>query len=116
MFPRNDVASALRDAIRVTQAGRDANVLRITYSGKDPAVVMQVPNVLARAYVKRRIDLSASGARSTVVYLQRQEEVVGDQLSEQEALIRDYLLARGVSSVDGKIRTWCPNWNCCAPT
>jgi len=104
VFPRNDVASALRDAIRVTQAGRDANVLRITYSGKDPAVVMQVPNVLARAYVKRRIDLSASGARSTVVYLQRQAQVVGDQLGSQEAQIRDYLLARGVSSVDGKIK------------
>lgn len=104
VYPRNDVASALRDAIRVMQAGRDANVLRISYTARDPVEAMQVPNVLARAYVKRRIDLAASGARSTVTYLQRQMSVVGDQLSEQEALIRDYLLSRGVSSIDGKIQ------------
>ena len=104
VFPRNDVASALRDAIRVAQAGRDANVLRISYTGKDPVETMQVPNVLARAYVKRRIDLAASGARSTVAYLQRQVSVVGDQLNEQESQIRDYLLSRGVSSIDGKIQ------------
>jgi capsular exopolysaccharide synthesis family protein len=104
VFPRNDVASALRDAIRVAQAGRDANVLRITYSGKDPAETMLVPNVLARAYVQRRIDLSSSQARSTVTYLQKQVAVVGEQLNEQESTIRDYLLSRGVSSVDGKIQ------------
>ena len=104
VFPRNDVASALRDGIRVTQAGRDANVLRISYSGKDPVEIMQVPNVLARAYVKRRIDLSASGARSTVAYLERQSQVVNEQLNGQEAQIRDYLLSRGVSSIDGKIQ------------
>jgi capsular exopolysaccharide synthesis family protein len=104
VFPRNDVASALRDAIRVAQAGRDANVLRITYSGKDPVETMQVPNVLARSYVQRRLDLSTSQARSTVTYLQRQVAVVGEQLNEQEAAIRDYLLSKGVSSVDGKIQ------------
>ena len=104
IFPRNDVASALRDAIRVAQAGRDANVLRISYTGKDPVEAMQVPNVLARAYVKRRIDLAASGARSTVTYLQRQVAVVGQQLNEAESQIRDYLLSRGVSSIDGKIQ------------
>ncbi|MDQ8154875.1 MAG: polysaccharide biosynthesis tyrosine autokinase [Gemmatimonadota bacterium] len=104
VFPRNDVASALRDAIRVSQAGRDANVLRIAYTGKDPVEAMQVPNVLARAYVKRRIDLAASGARSTVSYLERQVAVVGEQLNEQETKIRDYLLSRGVSSIDGKIQ------------
>ncbi len=104
VFPRNDVASALRDAIRVSQPGRDANVLRISYTGRDPVEAMQVPNVLSRAYVSRRIDLAASGARSTVNYLQRQVSVVGEQLNAQEAAIRDYLLARGVSSIDGKIQ------------
>jgi succinoglycan biosynthesis transport protein ExoP len=104
VFPRNDVASALRDAIRVAQAGRDANVLRISYTCKDPMEAMQVPNVLARAYVRRRIDLAASGARSTVTYLQRQVGVVGEQLNQQESQIRDYLLSRGVSSIDGKIQ------------
>lgn len=104
VFPRNDVASALRDAIRVSQPGRDANVLRISYTGRDPVEAMLVPNVLSRAYVSRRIDLAASGARSTVNYLQRQVSVVGEQLNAQEAAIRDYLLARGVSSIDGKIQ------------
>ena len=104
VYPRNDVASALRDAIGVSQPGRDANVLRISYTGKDPVEAMLVPNVLARAYVRRRIDLAASGARSTVSYLQRQVEVVGSQLNEAEAGIRDYLLQRGVSSIDGKIQ------------
>ncbi|MFA6166836.1 MAG: polysaccharide biosynthesis tyrosine autokinase [Gemmatimonadaceae bacterium] len=104
VFPRNDVASALRDAIRVSQPGRDANVLRISYTGRDPVEAMQVPNVLSRAYVTRRIDLAASGARSTVSYLQRQVSVVGEQLNAQEAAIRDFLLARGVSSIDGKIQ------------
>jgi tyrosine-protein kinase Etk/Wzc len=104
VFPRNDVASALRDAIRVSQPGRDANVLRISYTGRDPVEAMQVPNVLSRAYVTRRIDLAASGARSTVSYLQRQVGVVGEQLNTQEAAIRDFLLARGVSSIDGKIQ------------
>jgi len=104
VYPRNDVAAALRDAIRVSQPGRDANVLRISYTGKDPVEAMLVPNVLARAYVRRRIDLAASGARSTVSYLQRQVEVVGEQLNEAESGIRDYLLQRGVSSIDGKIQ------------
>ncbi len=104
VHPRNDVASGLRDAIRVTQPGRDANVLRLSYTGRDPVEAMQVPNALARAYVHRRIDLAASGARSTVSYLQHQVSLIGEQLSDQETRIRDYLLARGVSSIDGKIQ------------
>ncbi len=104
VHPRNDVASALRDAVGVTQPGRDANVLRLSYTGRDPVEAMQVPNVLARAYVHRRIDLAASGARSTVDYLRRQVALVREQLNEQEIQIRDYLLARGVSSIDGKIQ------------
>jgi len=59
---------------------------------------------------------SASGARSTVNYLQRQVSVVGEQLNAQEAAIRDYLLARGVSSIDGKIQDMVSELDSCAAT
>ena len=97
--PRIDVAEALRASIDVAQTNKDANVLRIRYVGPDPDLTLQIPNAIARAFVKRRLELDRSGANAQVDYLQRQLATLSSDVADAETKIREYLEAEKIPSV-----------------
>ena len=97
--PRIDVAEALRGSIEVGQTNKDANVLRIRYAGGDPVLALQIPNAIARNFVRRRFELDRSGATSQVDYLQRQLATLSADVSDAETKIREFLEGEHIPSV-----------------
>ena len=97
--PRIEVAEALRGSIEVGQTNKDANVLRVRYVGGDPELTLQIPNAVAKAFVRRRLELDRSGANAQVDYLQRQLATLSSDVSDAEAKIRQYLESEKIPSV-----------------
>ncbi len=97
--PRTETAEALRGAITVTPTNKDANVLSISYTGKDSMLVRSIPNVIARTFVHRRMELDRSGANGQVLYLQRQLAELTADVNGAETKIREYLESQGIAGV-----------------
>ena len=97
--PRTETAEALRGAITVTPTNKDANVLSISYTGKDSMLVRSIPNVIARTFVHRRMELDRSGAKGQVLYLQRQLAELTADVNGAETKIREYLESQGIAGV-----------------
>lgn len=97
--PRTETAEALRGSITVSPTNKDANVLSISYTGKDSMLVRSIPNMIARTFVHRRMELDRSGANSQVVYLQRQLAELSADVNGAEEKIREYLEGQGIAGV-----------------
>ncbi len=97
--PRIGVAEQLRGAITVQPTNKDANVLAISYSGPDSQLVRDIPNAVARAFVRRRMDLDRGGALQRMEYLRRQRATLAADVADAEGAIREYLEKQGISGV-----------------
>ena len=99
VVPRTETAEALRGTITVSPTNKDANVLSVSYTGKDSMLVRSIPNMIARTFVHRRMELDRSGARAQVVFLQRQLAELSTDVNGAEEKIREYLETQGISGV-----------------
>ena len=99
LMSRLDAAEGLRGQIEVGQGNKDANVLSITYRGGDSLLVRDIPNSVAHAFVRRRMELDRSGATARIDYLMRQRAALGADVAEAEDAIQTFLQSRGIASV-----------------
>lgn len=96
---RTSAAEQLRGALVVQPANKDANVLTISYSGPDTQMVRDIPNAVAHAFVRRRMEIEAGGARERMAYLRRQRATLSADVADAEGAIRAYLEREGISGV-----------------
>ena len=97
--PRTQIAEGLRGLILVEPTNKDANVLRISYTGKDSALARTIPNVVARRFVHRKMELDRSGARTQVDYLTRQLATLTADVEDKEGQMKAYLERLGITGV-----------------
>jgi succinoglycan biosynthesis transport protein ExoP len=97
--PRIGIAEQLRGALTVQPTNKDANVLAISYSGPDSQLVRDIPNAVARAFVRRRMELDRGGALQRMEYLRRQRATLAADVADAEAAIRAYLEQQGIAGV-----------------
>ncbi|HLA89889.1 MAG TPA: polysaccharide biosynthesis tyrosine autokinase [Gemmatimonadaceae bacterium] len=97
--PRVNAAEWLRGSVGVDQVNKDANVLSISYRGRDSALVSQLPNAIAHAFVKKRLELDRSGATAQEEYLRKQLATLTADVTEKEQEMRAYLEKEGIPSV-----------------
>jgi capsular exopolysaccharide synthesis family protein len=97
--PRIAIAEALRSQLVVQPTNKDANVLMISYSGPDSQLVRDIPNAVAHAFVKRRMELDRGGAVQRMDYLRRQRATLAADVADAEAAMKAYLEKEGISGV-----------------
>jgi capsular exopolysaccharide synthesis family protein len=97
--PRIAIAEALRSQLVVQPTNKDANVLMISYSGPDSQLVRDIPNAVARAFVRRRMELDRGGAVQRMDYLRRQRATLSADVADAEAAMKAYLEKEGISGV-----------------
>jgi succinoglycan biosynthesis transport protein ExoP len=83
-------------ALEVRQPGQEANLIRVAYSGSDPELARDVPNVLAAAFMAQRESMQKSEARSRVALLRQQLDTLAVQLTSAEERLRGFREAEGV--------------------
>ncbi|MFI5244701.1 MAG: polysaccharide biosynthesis tyrosine autokinase, partial [Gemmatimonadales bacterium] len=97
--PRISIAEQLRSQLVVQPTNKDANVLMISYSGPDSQLVRDIPNAVARAFVRKRMELDQGGALQRMEYLRRQRATLAAVVADAEAASRAYLEKEGISGV-----------------
>ena len=97
--PRIAMAEQLRGALVVQPTNKDANVLMISYTGPDSQLVRDIPNAVAHAFVRRRMELDRGGALQRMEYLRRQRATLAADVADAEAAIRSYLEKQGIAGV-----------------
>lgn len=97
--PRIQIAEALRSQLVVQPTNKDANVLMISYSGPDSQLVRDIPNAVAHAFVKRRMELDRGGAVQRMDYLRRQRATLAVDVADAESAMRAYLEKEGIAGV-----------------
>jgi capsular exopolysaccharide synthesis family protein len=95
--PRVGMAEALRGALVVQPTNKDANVLMISYSGPDSQLVRDIPNAVAHAFVRRRMELDRGGALQRMEYLRRQRATLAADVSDAESAMKAYLEKEGIA-------------------
>jgi capsular exopolysaccharide synthesis family protein len=95
----DDAVDALQRTLRIGRRSREANLIDVTYTGHDPLLVQQVPNVLAARFVMARQSERHAQARSAAEFLSGQIAILSDQLSAAEDSLRAFEERRGVVSL-----------------
>ena len=85
-----DAVDALRKHTRVARPSREAGVVTITYRGNEPALVRDIPNVLATQFIERRLAAQQAETRSTAHFLRDQIEKLNGQLASAEEALRAF--------------------------
>jgi tyrosine-protein kinase Etk/Wzc len=84
MLPYEDAVQDLMAKLTVDRISRDANVIRVSFTGTDPVEVALVPNMIADVFITRRNASKKTEATSTVDFLSTQIANYTDQLRTAE--------------------------------
>src|SRR5690606_3289666 len=91
---------ALRDKLSISRPNRMANVVVARYESPDTALVHEVPNQLARAFIGQRNQIKKTEARSTVEFLRTQIDTLAAQLAAAEEALRAFREGEQVISLE----------------
>ena len=86
----------LGSSLRVARPSAQANLVRLSNSGDDPALIAQTLNALGNTYMYRRQNVSTSEARERVKFLREQIANLSLQLSSSEDELRHFREAGSV--------------------
>ncbi|HEU4587936.1 MAG TPA: polysaccharide biosynthesis tyrosine autokinase [Gemmatimonadales bacterium] len=89
----------------VTRTSRGASIIRVQYTGLDPALAQAVPNALVAAFIRNRVLSNQAGAQSTAEFLRGQVAKLSGQLRAAEDSLRDYREAHGIVSLPTEATT-----------
>jgi capsular exopolysaccharide synthesis family protein len=74
----------------VERAGREADVVILSYRDPDPGLVWRVPNAILERFIERRQEMQKTEARSQVKFLRAQLDTLNRQLGESEEELKDF--------------------------
>lgn len=90
VVPFHDAVRSFRETLNVTRPDRDADLVRLRFQSNDRALVRDIPNTLARYFIRQRQGVRKTEARSTVVFLGEQIGSLAGQLNQAEDELRRF--------------------------
>jgi tyrosine-protein kinase Etk/Wzc len=84
---------------KVERPVRDADVMTVTYRGKDPELVRDVPNVLSNLFILDKTSMQKVQARSTVKILREQLDSLSNELNTTESALQTFREQHAVVSL-----------------
>ena len=99
-FP--DAVASVRSKIRVTRPDRAAAIMAIGYDSSDTLLVDEVPNLLVRRYIQRRLQGQQTAASSTVRFLRGQLDSLSFELARAEEELQAYREGEQVISLQAE--------------
>jgi capsular exopolysaccharide synthesis family protein len=76
--------------VSVARAGREADVVILSYRDPDAGLVWQVPNAILQRFIERRQEMQKTEARSQVKFLRAQLDTLNRQLGASEEELKDF--------------------------
>ncbi|MEO8563011.1 MAG: polysaccharide biosynthesis tyrosine autokinase [bacterium] len=97
-----EASAIVRGRASVTQPNMNANIVLITYEGNDPQLVLDLANVTASRFVRKRLEAEKAGARSTLALLRTQLDTLGGEMRVRELAVSQFLRENKIISVENE--------------
>jgi capsular exopolysaccharide synthesis family protein len=105
LIPLNAAIEALRDAVKVTRVGGDANIVLVQGRGSDPELQRDIVNELCTGFIERRQSAERADARTRVSFLREQSDTLERQLRSAESALRQYRESAGIADIQVEAST-----------
>jgi tyrosine-protein kinase Etk/Wzc len=102
VIPFPDAVRQFQAKLSVSRPNREADLIRVSYQGKDARQVQVVPNMLAAAFIAQRNSVRTREARSTGDFLASQIASLHGQLTATEEELRTFQERFGVLGIEAQ--------------
>ncbi|HEX7117814.1 MAG TPA: polysaccharide biosynthesis tyrosine autokinase [Longimicrobiales bacterium] len=89
-----------RETLEVGRPDREADIVTVRYLGTDPVLVRDVPNTMARLFIRRRQQVRKTEALGTVDFLHEQLDTLARRLTLAEEALRRFRSRNNVVSFE----------------
>lgn len=100
--PFNGVVGGLRGATKVSELGKNTNIIRIAYQNTNPLRAREVVNSLVQAYLDQTVAFKSEEASRTVGFVEEQLKNVRSELDSSEKDLQGYKTSSGVVMLDSE--------------
>jgi len=85
----------LLQRLKVSQVGRNTQVVRVSYQDVDPVRAARVLDTLQKAYIERDIGEASREATVTLYFIEQQRSLARDRLEKAQEALDDYKIQTG---------------------
>ena len=96
------MATILQKNLEV-KPSRESNLIKIGYSGKDPALTAAVANAFAQAYIDVNLELKVEPARQSATWFEEQTKNLRDKLESAQKVLSGYQQKTGIVATDERL-------------
>ncbi len=100
ILPFNKTVEKLREKITADEVGKNTSVVRVSYTGTNPAQARAIVNALVQAYLEQAISFKTEEANRTVSFVEEQLQGLRGELDTSEKNLQTYKSAAGVVKLD----------------
>ncbi|HUF51503.1 MAG TPA: polysaccharide biosynthesis tyrosine autokinase [Longimicrobiales bacterium] len=104
--PYADAVKQFQRTVTVARPNREADVVRIGYTGPDSVIVRDVVNTMVRHFIRRRQLEQSTEAVDMVGFLNQQIDTLTFQLTSAEEALRDYSEQSGIIAMKAQAESW----------
>lgn len=104
--PYADAVKDFQQTISVARPNREADVVRIGYTGTDSVIVRDVVNTMVRHFILRRQLEQSTEAVNMVGFLNEQIDTLTFQLTSAEEALRDYSESSGIIAMTAQAESY----------
>src|SRR5689334_15469739 len=87
---RSFADAVARTDVTVSRAGKEADIIRVSYEDTDRGLVWRVPNAIAESFIQRRQDAQKVATRSQAKFLREQLDTLSIQLAAAESDLKTF--------------------------
>lgn len=99
------VAEGLQKTLDVAEAGKNTNIIKMSYKDRYADRVAAILNVVAETYVRQNVEMHSAEAEKTLEFLEEQLPVIKSTLDSSEQLLTNYRNSAGTVDLNSEARS-----------
>lgn len=96
----DDAVTEVLENLTVSNVGKKADLISLTYKGKDPEEIAIILNAVSESAVQQDIGQKQEQAKKTLEFLQQHEPKVQEDLAKAESMLHEYRAKSGNVALD----------------
>ncbi|WP_061145213.1 GNVR domain-containing protein [Caballeronia arvi] len=94
-FSRTRTIEDVRNSLKITDKGKDSDVIKASLDGPDPVMTSEILNAVGNAYVQQNIQRKSEEAARAIAFLEFQLPELKKQMEAAEDRFNDFRASRG---------------------
>lgn len=96
------LARQLLEGLKIERV-RDSQILKLTYTSRDPVFSALICNTLPRAYIEQLLEMKMINTEYTINWMEQKAAIEREKLEEAEHALQEYLVAQDIVTIENRI-------------